>query len=161
MKSLIICVCVWAAPSSGLAALPPLPRSWLEDFHAVCYLAVDRWTTSRTVPGTERTHHQPGQSPLHAAAGPGKADVARNLQGLLEAVRCQGYNEASFVHSGRTSRLIFINGSWFKRRILSASLSLSSGRHFHIQTEAQPPGQGGEPGAAGPIAGPRRRCAGG
>lgn len=57
-------MCVWAAPFSGLAAAPPLPRSWLEDFHAVCYLAVDRWTTSRTVPGTERTHHQPGQSPV-------------------------------------------------------------------------------------------------
>lgn len=34
-------------------------------------------------------------TPLHAAAGPGKADVARNSQGLLEAGRCQGYNKAS------------------------------------------------------------------
>lgn len=55
---------VWRAPSSGIAAIPPLPGQRLQDFHAVCYLSVDRWTTSCTVPGTERTHHQPGQSPV-------------------------------------------------------------------------------------------------
>lgn len=47
-----------------LASLLSLPGQWPQDFDAVCYLSVDRRTTSCTVPGTERTHHQPGQSPV-------------------------------------------------------------------------------------------------